>query len=48
MVSEGQIEHELGIILVDGGRPWEQGNMWVPRHHGTCSGYVQVMSHVLV
>lgn len=48
MVSEGLIEHELGIICVYGGRTWEQWKMWVPSHHGACSGYVQVMSHVLV
>lgn len=48
MVSEELIEHEPGIIRVYGGRTWEQGNMWVPSNHGACSGYVQVMSHVLV
>lgn len=48
MLSEGLSEHEPGIIRVYSGRTWEQGNMWVPSHHGSCSGEVQVMSHILV
>lgn len=45
-VSEGLIEHELGIICVYGGRTWEQGKTWVPSHRGARSGYAQVMSRV--